>query len=57
MNEERWHVAQFVNDELVAHHVYTDWDYARVQIHRKGLLSGVNVLCRGSKCECRGRLT
>lgn len=57
MNEERWHVTQYVNGEQISHHVYTDWDYARFQIRSKGLLSGTNVLARSSKCECRGRLS
>lgn len=57
MHEERWHVSQYVNGELINHHVFTDWDYARVQIRRKGLLSGTNVLARPSQCECRGRVS
>lgn len=57
MNEERWHVSQYAQGELISHHVYPDWEYARAQIHRKGLLMGVNVLARASKCECRGRMS
>jgi hypothetical protein len=52
-----WHLTQYVNGEQIMHHVYTDWDYARSQIARKGLWSGTNVLARPSRCECRGRLT
>lgn len=55
-SSERWHVSQFIDGKLIAHHVYTNYDYARVQIHRKGLLSGANVLTRPSQCECRGRV-
>jgi hypothetical protein len=56
-NAKFWHVTQYANGELVAHNVYTDWDYARLQIHRKGLLSGTCVLARPSQCECRGKQT
>lgn len=60
MNEsgiERWHFSQYANGELIKHEVLTDYDYARMQIRRRGLLSGTNVLTRSSKCECRGRLS
>lgn len=56
-DQERWHLSQYASGDLVAHHVHTSQVAGLRDIRRKGLLNGVNVLTRASKCECRGRLT
>lgn len=56
MTIERWHVAQFADERMVKHNVFTEYASALGFIKRHGLLNGTNMLARPSQCDCRGRI-